>query len=180
MRSLEAFYSFILGIGILYAVFMFVFGGLCRGLPRICPIRQRDRPAALSRLNPLTVASTLIAFGATGLSLTLALGIGPVSSLFFSLISAAFMSQATFSLVSSGFFRTYGSSGDRAAELVGAKVEVSATIEPGGTGEISFISGGAVTIHPARAADLQTVIPKGSLVRVLVVEGDTALVQLVE
>ncbi len=160
--GLTVVYLALLGVGILYAVFILIGGGLHDvHLPHLdLPLGGHvDLPGGVDTpevgvpsLSPITIASFVTAFGGFGL---IAQGLLEVSARW-SLLWAAGggLLVAVIAHFAFGYFfiAPQGSSEVRFKDVVGAVGEVSTPIPAEGLGEVAFVAQGGRVSYPAKSA----------------------------
>lgn len=180
MSLAERIYISLFCAGILFTVAAFITGRLCEGLSSLCRIRRQERLVSLSPVHPFSISATLMVAGIIGIITDLFMQLNPLFSFFATAICTGAFILFIGNMAAKGFNDAQGMPEIREALLLGARVEVTKQIEPGGEGAVVLVADGVLSTHPARAADAVSTIPKGSLVSVLRVEEGTAYVKLVE
>ena len=159
MDALTAFYLSLVGVGVLYAIFIMVSGGLhdLASSIHIPLIGAHDAPTLdhgdlrLPSLSPVTIASFVVAFGAAGIVATQAFNISGMGSVLWAAVGAfviAILSHFAFFYL---LIAPQGSSEVTQRDIVGAIAEVTTTIPPEGLGEVTFVAQGGRVTYPARS-----------------------------
>ena len=166
MDALTAFYLSLVGVGVIYAIFIMVSGGLhdFASSIHIPLIGMHDAPTLdhgdlrLPSLSPVTIASFVVAFGAAGIVATQAFNISGMASVLWAAGGAfviAVLSHFAFFYL---FIAPQGSSEVTQRDIVGAVAEVTTTIPAGGLGEVTFVAQGGRVTYPARSAGASPVL----------------------
>ena len=165
MDALTAFYLSLVGVGVVYAVFIMISGGLHDLASGIhIPLLGHAMPALdhgdlrLPSLSPVTIASFVVAFGAAGIVATQAFNISGMGSVLWAVLGAfviAILSHFAFFYL---LIAPQGSSEVTHRDIVGAVAEVTVTIPAGGMGEVTFVAQGGRVTYPARAAGTSPIL----------------------
>lgn len=126
--------------------------------------------------SPITMATFVTVFGATGLIATLGFGVDGRLSLVIALVVASVLSLIVAYVYSRILVVMQGSTDIRQADMIGMLGQVTTPIPAGGLGEVLFEISGERGIKPARAED-QGAIPRGITVVVKEVIGGVLVVQ---
>lgn len=185
LSSLQCVYFALLGIGVVYAIFILVSGGADADVDVAGGEVDFDAGGDLSfdhgevginPLSPITIASFVTAFGACGIVAIDLLKLSGQWSLLVAL-GGALVIAALASLAYSYFLiAPQGSSEVRTRDVIGAKGEVITPIPAGKIGEIAFVARGTRVTSAARSVDGEA-IPRGTIVRVAEIIGSVALVE---
>ena len=166
MDALTAFYLSLVGVGVVYAVFIMISGGLhdLASSIHIPLIGVHDAPTLdhgdlrLPSLSPVTIASFIVAFGAAGIVATQAFNISGMGSVLWAAVGAfvvAILSHFAFFYL---LIAPQGSSEVTQRDIVGATAEVTVSIPSGGQGEVTFVAQGGRVTYPARSTSTAPVL----------------------
>lgn len=201
--TLNCVYMVLFFIGVGYALFVVVTGGLSSidmpdvdiDIPQIdlpgdvgipgadisvgggMPAGGLDAPdVSVSPLSPITIATFITTFGGLGaLSLQL-LDIDPRWSLLIAGAGAMVLAGVVYVFYSQFLIRSQASSEVRRGELIGYHAEVTIPIGEGTTGKVSYTTKAGRMSSMARTAD-GSAIPRGELVEIVRVVGNQVLVR---
>jgi membrane protein implicated in regulation of membrane protease activity len=135
-----------------------------------------DTSGGISPVSPLTIATFITAFGATGL---VAMGLFEVterSSILWATGGGVLFSVLTYLGFTYLLIKPQGSSEVRIAEVVGSHAEVLTPIPEDGLGEIAFVAQGGRVTYSARSVNKEK-IARGMTVRITRVVGGVAYVE---
>jgi membrane protein implicated in regulation of membrane protease activity len=164
------------GVGLVWAIVTAVLGGL----------GDVDVPAGdfeadlgdfdgLSAISPITIATFITGFGATGIITKQLFGVSSPISLLWATGGGLLLAAVMFVFYSRFLIGSQGSSELRIGQLVGKVAEVTAPIPADSTGEIALVAQGARVTYPARSSHGQP-IGRGVLVTIEQMIGGVALV----
>jgi hypothetical protein len=180
VAGLDCAYFLAFGVGLLWAIFIVVTGGLA-GDVDVPDLDVGDLDAfdvgsvEVSPISPITIATFITAFGAVGIvSRQLFEVSGPVS-LLLSTLGGLLLSGVMFLFYSRFLIGSQGSSEVRVSQLVGLTAEVTAPIPEDGVGEIALVAQGSRVTYPARSSQGIS-IKRGALVVIDQMLGTQALV----
>jgi membrane protein implicated in regulation of membrane protease activity len=138
-----------------------------------------DTTDSLSPISPLTIATFITAFGATGLVTTSLFAVSERGSILWATLGGVMFSALTYLGFTYLLIKPQGSSEVRVSELAGTQAEVLTPIPAEGLGEIAFVAQGGRVTSSARSLH-KTDIPRGTTVRLERVVGGIAVVEPVE
>jgi hypothetical protein len=179
LDTLNCFYLVLVGAGVLYGIVIVVTGGihdLGGAIHLPFDIGMHGAPdlgrgdTSVPSLSPVTIASFVTAFGASGIFATVGFGApGGVSVLIAAVGGFVMAAIAHFAF---GYFliAPQGSSEVTERDIIGATAEVTAPIPINGTGEVAFIAQGGRVSYPARSLD-RVALPRGTTVTVIEMVG---------
>ena len=185
VAGLDCAYFLAFGVGLLWAIFILVAGGLGGDVD----MPDADVPdfdigdadafdvgsVEVSPISPITISAFITAFGAVGIISRQLFGVpGPVS-LLWATLGGLLLSGVMFLFYSRFLIGSQGSSEVRVSQLVGLTAEVTAPIPEDGVGEIAVIAQGSRVTYPARSSH-GTPIKRGTLVVIDQMLGTQALV----
>ena len=189
--SVNVLYLVLLILGLIYALFLLISGqvgghdfdgGADLHVDTDIHIGVGDHGAGadsqhgISPISPLTIATFITAFGATGLVATSLFSASGRGSLVWATLGGVVFSALTYVGFTYLFIKPQGSSEVRIAELAGKKAEVITPIPLGGIGEIAFIAqGGRVTYSARNKKGLE--IARGTTVTIESIVGGIAYVE---
>jgi hypothetical protein len=183
--GLDCAYFLSFGIGLVWAVFIVLTGGLGgdvdvpdAGVPDLDfgDVDAFDAGSVgVSPISPITISTFITAFGAVGIIARQLFEVSGPISLLWSTVGGLLLASAMFLFYSRFLIGSQGSSEVHVSQLVGLTAEVIATIPSGGVGEIALVAQGSRITYPARSA-AGSAIPRGSLVVVDQMLGSQALV----
>ncbi|MBI3732000.1 MAG: hypothetical protein HY259_00865 [Chloroflexi bacterium] len=185
MDTLNCFYFALIGVGVLYAVSIFIFGELHdfsgalhlpgdfggHGAPSLDHGEVR-----IPALSPITVASFVTAFGAFGIigaqGFNLSSGASALAA------GAGGFVVAAIAHFAFGYFliAPQGSSEVTQQDIIGATAEVTMPIAAKGLGEVTLIAQGGRVTYPARSQDGVPLV-RGATVVVVDMVGGVVLVR---
>ena len=189
---LNCFYFFLLMLGVFYALFVMVSGGLhALHIPdlhldlsgaHLPPAHvdiggTPDHDVHLLSLSPISIASFVTSFGGIGLIATEAFGVGGGPSLIWAVIGSLIVGVASHFLVFYLFIAPQASSEVKTRDILGLTAEVITPIPGKSVGEIAYVAMGERHTATARSADGQA-IPRGASVTIESVVGTVTLVRL--
>jgi hypothetical protein len=191
-QGIDIIYSTLLGIGVIYAIFILIGAGLHDiHIPHIPGLDFHvgahdihvDTGASVDHsavkvptLSPITVASFVTAFGAFGLISTGLFDASTRGSLIWAMVGGFVV--AVIAHFAFGYFLIgpQGSSEVRLEDLAGIQAEVITPIPADSVGEIAFVAQGGRVTYTAKSAD-NLPIPRGTTVFIEKVIGGVAIVR---
>jgi membrane protein implicated in regulation of membrane protease activity len=185
VAGLDCAYFLAFGVGLLWAIFIVVTGGLGSDVD----VPDVDVPdfdigdvdafdvgsVEVSPVSPITISTFITAFGAVGIISRQLFDISGPISLLWSTGGGLALSGVMFLFYSRFLIGSQGSSEVRVSQLVGLTAEVIAPIHEGGVGEIAVVAQGSRVTYPARSSQ-GTAIKRGTLVVIDQMLGTQALV----
>lgn len=191
--SLNCFYFFLLMLGVFYALFVMISGGLHAihvpalhfdlsgihlpgGGAHVDVGGAPDHEVHLLSLSPISIASFVTAFGGIGLIATQGYGASGGASLLWAIGGSIIIALASHFLVFYLFIAPQASSEVKQNTLIGMTAEVTAPIPGNSVGEIAYVAMGERYTSTARAADGQD-IPRGALVKIESMAGTVMVVK---
>lgn len=183
-------YLVLLILGLLYAVFLLISGQIGAdggdmgdhtidiggGHDTDIQVGDADHPHGLSPVSPLTIATFVTAFGATGLIATGLFNASDRISLLWAALGGVLFSALIYVGFTYLFIKPQGSSEVHIAELAGTVAEIITPIPENGLGEIAFVAQGGRVTYSARHAQ-NGKIDRGTPVRILRIVGGIAYVE---
>ncbi|MFN2226309.1 MAG: NfeD family protein [Anaerolineae bacterium] len=204
MGTLSCVYSVLFFLGLGYAIFITITGGLADvdlpdvdiDVPHIDLPGDVDIPGAdihvgggegfsggidapdvsVSPLSPITIATFMTTFGGVGLITTQFFGVDGRWSLLWALGSGLALAGLMYVVVSQFLIGSQGSSEVKAAELVGIDAEVTVPIGTQNPGQVVYVTKSGRMTSMARSATGEP-IPRGEFVTIVHVQGPQVLVQ---
>lgn len=204
MGTLSCVYSVLLFLGLGYAIFIAITGGLGDidmpdvdiDIPQIDLPGDVDIPGAdihvggaegftggidapdvsVSPLSPITIATFVTTFGGVGLITTQFFGVDGRISLLWAMGSGLALAGLMYLVVSQFLIGSQGSSEIRASDLPGTEAEVTVPIGPGTPGQVTYVTKSGRMSSTARSASGEP-IPRGELVTIVGVRGPQVLVR---
>jgi len=204
MGTLSCVYSVLFFLGLGYAIFITITGGLADidmpdvdiDVPQIDLPGDVDIPGAdihvgggegfsggidapdvsLSPLSPITISTFITAFGGVGLISTQFFGVDGRISLLWSLGSGLALAGMMYVVVSRFLIGSQGSSEVRAGELLGIEAEVVVPIGARTPGQVVYVTKSGRMSSMARSATGEP-IPRGEFVTIVHVQGPQVLVR---
>lgn len=188
--SVNLLYLILLILGLLYAVFLLISGqigadgggdfdhslDIGSGHDAGFHPGDTDHPHGLAPVSPLTIATFVTAFGATGLIATGLFKASDRSSLIWASLGGVLFSALIYIGFTYLFIKPQGSSEVRVSELAGTIAEIITPIPENGLGEIAFVAqGGRVTYSARHYQNGQ--VARGTPVRILRIVGGVAYVE---
>ena len=125
--------------------------------------------------SPITGATFVTVFGATGLICTIGFGMDPRLSQIVAAFVGAVVSLLVAFVYSQVLIEMQGTTEIRQADMIGIQAEVSTPIPAQGTGEVRFILNNERLSRPARSRD-RTAIPRGATVIIERTAADSVIV----
>jgi hypothetical protein len=202
--TLNCIYATLLFIGVGYALFIVITGGLSNidmpdvdiDIPQIdlpgdvdipgadISIGGADIPAGgfdapdvtVSPISPITVASFITTFGGIGIITTQLFDVRPEMSLVFATVGGLAASGLIYAFVSQFLVRSQGSTVVRRAELVGMQGVVTVPIGETTPGQVSYVAKSGRMKSMARSVD-GSAIPSGQFVTIVRTIGPQVLVE---
>ncbi len=185
LAGLDCAYFLAFGVGLLWAIFIVVTGGLGSDVD----MPDVDMPdfdvgdidtfdvgsVEVSPISPITISAFITAFGAVGIISRQLFEVSGPMSLLWSTLGGLLLSGAMFLFYSRFLIGSQGSSEVRVSQLVGLTAEVTAPIPEDGVGEIAVIAQGSRVTYPARSSH-GNAIRRGSVVVIDQMLGTQALV----
>ena len=206
LDTLNCVYMTLFLIGLGYAIFIVITGGLSSiDLPDVdIDIPQIDLPGdvdipgadvhiggpdlptagidapdvAVSPLSPITIASFITTFGGIGVLSTQFFQVDPRWSLVFATAGGLVIAALMFLVYSQVLIRSQGSSEVRGSDIVGLEAEVTVPIGENATGQVSYVAKAGRMTSMARSVDGRP-IARGRLVKIVRTRGPQVLVRLV-
>lgn len=191
--TLNCIYGALLFVGLGYAIFIVITGGLSDiDMPDVdidipgadiqiggaeLPAGGLDAPdVSVSPLSPITVASFITTFGGIGIICTQFFNCRPEWSLVFATSGGLVTSGLMYVFYSQVLIRSQGSSEIRQADLIGAQAEVTIPIGETTTGQVSYVTKSGRMSSMARSIDGKA-IPRGQFVVIVRTFGPQVLVR---
>jgi hypothetical protein len=202
--TLNCIYGTLLFIGLGYAIFIVITGGISDidmpdvdiDIPHIdlpgdvdipgaeISIGGADLPAGgfdapditVSPLSPITVASFITTFGGIGIITTQMFNVRPEMSLVYATVGGLAAGGLMYAFVSQFLVRSQGSTMVRRGELVGLQGEVTVPIGETSPGQVSYVAKLGRMKSMARSVD-GSAIPRGQFVRIVRTIGPQVLVE---
>lgn len=202
--ALNCIYGALLFVGLGYAIFIVITGGLSDiDMPDVdIDIGQIDLPGdidipgadiqiggadlpaggldapdvSVSPLSPITVASFITTFGGIGIICTQFFNCKPEWSLVFATSGGLLVSGLMYVFYSQFLIRSQGSSEIRQADLIGVQAEVTIPIGETSMGQVTYLTKSGRMSSMARSID-GTAIPRGQFVVILRAIGPQVLVR---
>jgi membrane protein implicated in regulation of membrane protease activity len=199
LSTINCVYFFLLSAGVLWTAFVLIGGAIAGAdmpdldvdmpsidLPGHIDIPQIDfhldhapsfdhGSVDVSPLSPITIASFATSFGGLGLVGTQLLRMPDRISIVFATGGAACIAIGMFLVYSKVLVAGQGSSEVRMADVTGKSAEVIIPIPKNGLGQVAFVARGTRLTWSARSADNKA-IPRGTIVTIQVVTGNTVIV----
>jgi len=183
-------YLVLLVLGLLYAVVLLISGQIGAdgggeidhsieiggGHATDIHLGDADHPHGLAPISPLTIATFVTAFGATGLIATGLFNASDRMSLLWAALGGVLFSALIYVGFTYLFIKPQGSSEVRVAEMAGTIAEIITPIPENGLGEIAFVAQGGRMTYSARHSH-NGKIDRGTPVRILRVVGGIAYVE---
>ena len=192
LNTLNCVYFALFFLGVGYAIFVAVTGGLGGGdvpggdidVHGGADIGGADLPAAgldapdvnVSPLSPITIASFITIFGGLGVITLQFLDIDPRWSLLIATAGALLGSGLMFLFYSRVLIGSQASSQVQRRELLGIEAEVTVPIGTTNAGQVSYVTKAGRMSSIARSLDGRP-IPRGRLVKIVRVTGPQVLVE---
>lgn len=202
--TLSCVYSVLFFVGLGYAVFVAITGGLSQvdlpdvdiDVPQINLPGDVDIPGAgihiggpeipgagldapdvsVSPLSPITIATFVTVFGGVGVLSLQFFQVDPKLSLVFASLSGVVCAGFMYLLFSQVFIRAQASSEVRRNELIGLEGEVTVPIGQTSPGQVVYVTKSGRMSSMARSVD-GSAIPRGQFVRIVRVLGPQVLVR---
>lgn len=185
VAGLDCAYFLAFGVGLLWAMFIVVTGGL-GGDVDVPDVGAPDLDVGdldgfnvgsveVSPISPITISTFITAFGAVGIISRQLFDVSGPISLVWSALGGLLLSGVMFVFYSRFLIGSQGSSEVRVSQLAGLTAEVIAPIPPDGVGEIAVVAQGSRVTYPARSSS-GVAIKRGSLVVIDQMLGTQALV----
>ncbi len=201
---LNCFYFFLLMVGVFYAIFAMISGGLhAIHIPAVhfdlgdVHLGGAHVPGAdfagphidtggdlsghdlkLLSLSPIAMATFITSFGAIGLIAIHGFGASAELSLVWAVIGAIIFAVGSHFLFFYFFIAPQASSAVRTGTLIGTTAEVTVPIPGNSVGEIAYVAMGERHTSTARSADNKD-IPRGAVVMIEGLAGTVMLVRIV-
>ena len=191
--TLNCIYTTLLFIGVGYAIFIVVTGGVTDiDMPDMdidipgadISIGGADIPAggldapdvSVSPISPITIASFITTFGGIGIISIQLFNVRPEMSLVFSTVVGLAAAGLMYAFVSQFLVRSQGSTMVRRGELVGLQGEVTVPIGETTPGQVSYVTKSGRMKSMARSVD-GSAIPRGQFVTIVRTIGPQVLVE---
>lgn len=177
--TLNCFYFTLIGIGILYALFILIGGGMHDlGTHFHLPldfgghvgVDLSHGEVGVPSLSPITIASFVTAFGAFGIIATQGFGASAGVSVLLGAVGAFIVAVLSHFAYFYLLVKPQGSSEVTQSDIVGATAEVTTPIPLSGTGEVAFVARGGRVSYPARSLD-RVALPRGTTVTIIEMVG---------
>lgn len=206
LNALNCVYFALFFLGVGYAIFIVVTGGLSDvdmpdvdidvpevslpgdvGIPGAgihiggadVPAGGLDAPdVAVSPISPITIATFVTVFGGIGVIALQFFDIDPRLSLLFATVGAIIASGLMFLFYSQILIRSQASTDVRRADLLGLEAEVTVPIGETGPGQVTYVTKAGRMTSMARSLD-GSAIPRGRFVKIVRVIGVQVLVQTI-
>jgi len=202
--ALNCIYGALLFVGLGYAIFIVITGGLSDiDMPDVdidigqidlpgdidipgadiqigggeLPVGGLDAPdVSVSPLSPITIAAFITTFGGIGIICTQFFEVKPEWSLVFATSGGVLVSGLMYLFYSQFLIRSQGSSEIRQADLIGLQAEVTVPIGETSTGQVTYLTKSGRMSSMARSIDGKA-IPRGQFVVILRAIGPQVLVR---
>ena len=203
LDTLNCVYLILFFIGVGYAIFILITGGLSDiDLPNVdIDVPQVDLPGgvdvpgadihiggpdvpaggldtpdvAVSPLSPITIASFITSFGGIGVLSLQFFNVDPRLSLVFATVGGVAISGVMFLFYSQILVRAQGSSQVQRGEIIGQPAEVLVSITKAAPGQVAYSTKAGRMTSLARSSD-GSEIPRGQWVKIVNVVGPQVLV----
>ncbi|MBN2147577.1 MAG: NfeD family protein [Anaerolineales bacterium] len=179
--TVNTLYLVLLILGLVYAVFLLVSGQIGGDADIDSDLDlgadAGDTHHGISPISPLTIATFISAFGATGLVATGLLSVSERGSIFWAAIGGVLVSALVYVGFTYIFIKPQGSSEVRVADIAGSIAEVITPIPVDGMGEIALVAQGGRVTYSARGQQGEA-IQRGIPVRVVRIVGGIAYVEV--
>jgi membrane protein implicated in regulation of membrane protease activity len=182
--ALDCAYFLSFGVGLVWAIFAAVSGGLGdvdvpdANLPDF-DVGNVDAfdvgSVGVSPISSITISTFITAFGAVGIIVRHVFGVSDLFSLLWATGGGLLLASVMFLFYSRFLIGSQGSSEVRVSQLVGLTAEVVAPISEDGVGEIALVAQGSRVTYPARSSQ-GIAIRRGTLVVIDQMLGSQALV----
>lgn len=204
LTTLNCVYFALFFVGLGYAIFIAVTGGLSDiDMPDVdIDVPQIDLPGdvdvpgvdiqiggadiaaggldapdvTVSPISPITIATFITVFGGVGVITLQLFNVSPGMSLVISLLSGVACSGLMYLFYSQFLIRSQGSSEIRHGELLGLEAEVTVPIGENATGQVTYLTKSGRMSSMARSADGRP-IPRGRTVEIVRTTGPQVLVR---
>jgi membrane protein implicated in regulation of membrane protease activity len=191
--TLNCIYSTLLFIGVGYAIFIVITGGVTDiDMPDVdidipgadISIGGADIPAGgldapditVSPISPITIASFITTFGGIGIISIQLFNVRPEMSLVFATVGGLAAAGLVYAFVSQFLVRSQGSTVVRRGEIVGLQGVVTVPIGETTMGQVSYVAKSGRMKSMARSVD-GSAIPRGQFVRIVRTIGAQVLVE---
>lgn len=186
--TVNTLYLVLLILGLIYAIFLLVSGQIGGDMDVDTDVDVDvhfdvdggadigDGHHGISPISPLTIATFISAFGASGLVATGLFSATERGSIVWAALGGVIISALVYIGFTYLFIKPQGSSEVKVAELRGTIAEVITPIPADGMGEIALVAQGGRVTYSARSKD-GAPIPRGTPVRVIRVTGGIAYVE---
>lgn len=183
---LNCFYLFLLMLGVFYALFLLITGGLhsihlpsvdvdlggahLPGTAHVDIGGAAGHDVSLVSLSPISIAAFVTSFGGIGLITSLGLGWNSVNGAIAAVVGSilvAILSHFAFFYL---FIAPQASSALKTSDIIGRTAEVTAPIPGNSVGEIAYVSMGERHTATARSSNGQS-IPRGTTVVIETITG---------
>jgi hypothetical protein len=194
--TINVLYLVLLILGLVYAVFLLIGGHLGGGdfdsgspdLHMDTGIHidtgagahaGGDTQHGISPISPLTIATFITAFGATGLVAINLFSASEKGSLIWATLGGVIFSVSAYIGFTYLFIKPQGSSDVKVAELAGTMAEVITPIPAGGMGEVAFVAQGGRLTSSARDIN-DGAIDRGAAVKIVRIVSGVAYVEVIK
>lgn len=130
----------------------------------------------LQIFSPITLATFITVFGATGLICTIGLDVDDRVSLIIAFVAGAIVSLVVALIYSKVLVEMHGTTEIRQADMIGVTGQVTVPIPPGGLGEVRFEIHNELMSRPARSST-QAPIARGTAVVIEEIAAGAAIVR---
>ncbi len=190
--SVDCLYFFLLMLGVFYALFVMIAGGLHSiHLPLDISLDHLpgdmgghidvggapSHDVSILSLSPISIAAFITSFGGIGIIATQGFGADGATSLIWALGGSIIVAIASHLLFFYIFIAPQASSALTTGGVIGLTAEVTAPIPQGSVGEIAYVAMGERHTATARASDGST-IPRGAVVTIQGIAGTVMLVKV--
>lgn len=184
LGTLDCAYFLAFGVGVIWAIFVVVTGGLGGDVDVDMDAGNFDLghpdhfdtgSVDVSPISPITIASFITAFGAVGVIARQAFSAPGVISILAATAGGLVVAGLMFVFYSKLLIGSQGSSEVRVSQLAGLTAEVVTPIAADGVGEIALVAQGSRVSYPARSSRSEA-IKRGQLVIIDRMLGSQALV----
>lgn len=190
---INCFYFFLLMLGVFYAIFVMVAGGLhaihiptfdidlsglhLPGTGHVDIGAPAGHEVSLLSLSPISIAAFITSFGGIGLIATQALRVDSTASLLWAIGGALVVAAVSHLLFFYVFIAPQASSALKWSDIIGVTAEVTVPIPANGVGEIAYVAMGERHTATARSAD-GAEIQRGKLVVITSLAGTVMIVKI--
>lgn len=184
--TVNTLYLVLLILGLIYAIFLLVTGQIGGDMDLDTDVDIDfdvdggadigDGHHGISPISPLTIATFISAFGASGLVATGLFSTSERGSIIWATLGGVIVSALVYVGFTYLFIKPQGSSEVKVAELRGVIAEVITPIPIDGMGEIALVAQGGRVTYSARSKD-NAAIARGTPVRITRIVGGIAYVE---